>query len=213
MPARSTEAPMQAHEARAARSPWRVPGELGVEEWFELNAQADDGSRYELIDGSLIVSPAPLPMHQWIGDNLRAALQEAAPRDLVVITATGLLLDGRPGVIPDVMAVERQPIREGASVVRPEWVRLVVEIVSRSTTMTDRVVKPAKYAEAGIPCFWRVETHPFRGQAADRLPVVLTHRLDENGQYQLTHRVGAGEAVAVAEPFKVTVDPEALARV
>ncbi|GIH35566.1 hypothetical protein Mam01_57300 [Microbispora amethystogenes] len=213
MPARSTEAPMQAREARAARSPWRVPGELEVEEWFELNTQADDGSRYELIDGSLIVSPAPLPMHQWIGDNLRAALQEAAPEDLVAITATGLLLDGRPGVIPDIMVVDRQPVRDGASVIRPEWVRLVVEIVSRSTTMTDRVVKPAKYAEAGIPGFWRIETHPFRGQADERLPVVFTYRLGEDGQYQLIHRVGAGEVVAVGEPFKVAVDPEAFARV
>lgn len=147
---------MEAGEARATRSPWRVPGELGVEEWFGLNAQADDGSRYELIDGSLIVSPAPLPMHPWIGGNLRAALQEAAPEDLVV--------------------------------------------------------KPAKYAEAAIPHFWRIETNPFRGQAADRLPVIFTHRLDEDGRYQLTHRIGAGDEIAVGEPFKVTVDPGALAR-
>jgi Uma2 family endonuclease len=212
MPARIPEAPVKANEGRARTSPWRVPGELSVEEWFDLNEQASDGSRYELIDGSLIVSPAPLPMHQWIGDNLRSLLQEAAPEDVLAITATGLLLEDRPGVIPDVMVVDRRPLRDGALVVRPEWVRLVVEIVSKSTTMTDRVVKPAKYAEARIPCFWRVETLPFRGQATDRLPVVFTHRLDEDGQYQLTHRIGAGVSMAVTEPFKVTLDPGALAR-
>ncbi|MFC0861312.1 Uma2 family endonuclease [Sphaerimonospora cavernae] len=211
MPARTAEASMEADESPATTSPWHTPGELSVEEWFELNERAGDGSRYELINGSLIVSPAPLPRHQLIGDNLRSVLQDAVPEDLVAITAVGLLLDGRPGVIPDVTVVERQPIRDGATVARPDWVRLAVEIVSKSTTAMDRMVKPAKYAEAGIPYFWRVEMSPFRGQAGDRLPVVFTYRLDEDGQYQLTHRIGAGASIVLTEPFKVTVDPAALA--
>src|SRR5689334_21445591 len=88
---------------------WETPGELGVNEWFELNSR-DDGGRYELIDGSLIVSPAPSAQHQWIGDRLRRFLEDAAPEELMVVTGTGLLLDSRPGVIPDVMVVERKPI-------------------------------------------------------------------------------------------------------
>jgi hypothetical protein len=38
-------------------------------------------------------------------------------------------------------------------------VTAVVEIVSPSTVSIDRAVKPAMYAEAGIPVYWRVELH------------------------------------------------------
>ncbi len=128
----------------------------------------------------------------------------------MVVTGTGLLLDSRPGVIPDVMVVERKPIRDGARVVDPEWAHLVVEIVPRSTTAMDRVVKPVKYAEAGTPHFRRVETKPFRGQGADELPVIFTYTLDENDDYQLVHRVATGTTVDLTQPFAFRVDPEAL---
>ncbi|MEU8202235.1 Uma2 family endonuclease [Streptosporangium sp. NPDC049046] len=198
--------------AAPAANFWETPGELSVDEWFELNSR-DDGCRYELIDGSLTVSPAPPAQHQWIGDRLRRFLEDAAPEELMAITATGLLLDARPGVIPDVMVVERQPIRNGAQLIDPEWVHIVVEIVSRSTTAMDRIIKPAKYAQAGIPHFWRVEMEPFRGQGSDELPVIFTYALDENGEYQLIHRVATGTTVDLTEPFKFRVDPEALSRI
>ncbi|MEV4243002.1 Uma2 family endonuclease [Streptosporangium canum] len=213
----TSEAPVKAkkpHKKAAPKSAsfWATPGELSVDEWFELNSR-DDGSRYELIDGSLIVSPPPPAQHQWIGDNLRMLLHESLPEELAAITASGMLLDGKPGAIPDVIMVERQPLREGAKVARPEWVRLVVEIVSRSTTATDRRIKPVKYAEAGIPHFWRIEMLPFQGQGNDRLPVVFTYSLNEEGGYQLTHRIAAGTTTDLTEPCKLTLDPATLAAI
>ncbi|MEU9830004.1 Uma2 family endonuclease [Streptosporangium sp. NPDC048047] len=214
----TSEAPVKAnkpHRKKAApkrNGPWSTPGELSVDEWFELNSR-DDGSRYELIDGSLIVSPAPPAQHQWIGDNLRLLLHTSLPEELAAITATGLLLDDKPGVIPDVIVVERQPFRDGAKLARPEWVRLVVEIVSRSTTATDRRLKPSKYAEAGIPHFWRIEMLPFQGQGNERLPIVFTYELDEDGGYRLVHRVAAGGVAELTEPCKLTLDPAGLARI
>ncbi len=220
MPVQTSEAPVKAKKpvkkpqstAVPAANFWETPGELGIDEWFELNSR-DDGGRYELIDGSLIVSPAPSAQHQWIGDRLRRFLEDAAPKELTVVTGTGLLLDSRPGVIPDVMVVERKPIRDGAQVVDPEWAHLVVKIVSRSTTAVDQIIKPAKYAEAGIPHFWRVEMKPFRGQGSDELPVIFTYALDENGEYRLIHRVATGTTVNLTEPFTFRVDPEALSRI
>ncbi|MEU8035793.1 Uma2 family endonuclease [Streptosporangium sp. NPDC049078] len=190
---------------------WETPGELSLDEWSELNSR-DDGGRYELIDGSLIVSPAPPFRHQRIGDRLQTYLETVTPEDLIPVTATGLLLDRKPGVIPDLMVVEAAPFEEGAEVAQPEWVHLVVEIVSRSTTATDRIIKHAKYAEVGIPHFWRVEMKSFRGQGSDDLPVIFTYALDENGEYQLIHRVAAGTTVDLTEPFKLTLDPATLGR-
>jgi Uma2 family endonuclease len=50
--------------------------------------------------------------------------------------------DQRPGPIP------------------PSDVLLVVEVVSPGSVTTDRITKPAQYATAGIPAYWRVETSP-----------------------------------------------------
>jgi Uma2 family endonuclease len=58
-----------------------------------------------------------------------------------------------------------------------EWFGLVVEVVSPRTRKTDRFLKPAEYAAAGIPCFWRVELEPE--------PVVHGFRLDA-GRYEPT---------------------------
>ncbi|GLW08547.1 hypothetical protein Misp01_36770 [Microtetraspora sp. NBRC 13810] len=213
MPAQTSEAPVNADKpAGRPFTLWQTPGELSVDEWIELNAHGD-GSRYELIDGSLIVSPAPPPQHQWIGDNLRQLLHTAIGDELAAITATGVLLDDSPGVIPDVIVVERQPIRDGARLISSGWVHLAVEIVSKSTTVTDRRVKPIKYAESGIPHFWRIEMLPFRGQMNRRLPVIYTYALDKETGYQLTHQVAAGETVELTDPFKLTLDPAKLAEI
>ncbi|MEV0418771.1 Uma2 family endonuclease [Streptosporangium canum] len=213
----TSEAPVKAKKPHKKAAPepasfWATPGELSVDEWFELNSR-DDGSRYELIDGSLIVSPAPPFRHQRLGDRLQNLLESLSPEEMVPVTATGLLLDRKPGVIPDLMVVDKAPFEEGADIAQPEWVRLVVEIVSKSATATDRRIKHAKYAEAGIPHFWRIEMRPFRGQGNDELPVIFTYALDENGEYQLTHRVSAGTTADFTEPFKVTLDPAELGRI
>ncbi|MFF5110757.1 Uma2 family endonuclease [Streptosporangium sp. NPDC000509] len=220
MLAQTSEAPLKAKKptkkprqktAAPKTAIWETPGELSLDEWSELNSR-DDGGRYELVDGSLIVSPAPPFRHQRIGDRLQTYLETVAPEDLIPVTATGLLLDRKPGVIPDLMVVEAAPFEKGAEVAQPEWVHLVVEIVAGFTTATDRIIKHAKYAEVGIPHFWRIEMKSFRGQGSDELPVIFTYALDENGEYQLIHRVAAGTTVDLTEPFKLTLDPATLGR-
>ena len=47
----------------------------------DLEAMPDDGNRYELIDGMLIVSPAPSWGHQEMGFAAGIALRNACPRD------------------------------------------------------------------------------------------------------------------------------------
>ncbi|MFF5211844.1 Uma2 family endonuclease [Streptosporangium sp. NPDC000396] len=101
----------------------------------------------------------------------------------------------------------------GAEVGDPKQVHVVAEITLASTASTDRIIKPAKYAAAGIPHFWRIEMRPFRGQGNDALPVVFTYTLDENGEYQLVHRVSAGMTADLTEPFKLRLDPAALGRI
>lgn len=53
----------------------------------DLDAMPDDGRRYELIDGVLIVSPSPLHRHQRTAGRLYILLEDACPDDLEMLFA------------------------------------------------------------------------------------------------------------------------------
>jgi len=54
----------------------------------DLDAMPDDGRRYELVDGSLIVTPAPSVRHQIVVMRLVVLLDAACPSDLRVLSAS-----------------------------------------------------------------------------------------------------------------------------
>ncbi|MFJ8742644.1 Uma2 family endonuclease [Embleya sp. NPDC127516] len=192
---------MAALPAQSHVQPWTV------DEWIALNEASPDGSRYELVDGSVLMSPPPSMRHQFAGDQLRMFLHAAAPPDFIAVTASGIPMGNQTGLIPDVLVVDRSALAGGIKMPDPSQVHLVVEIVSPSTTTTDRTLKPAKYAAAGILHFWRLETARFRGLGLDRLPVLFTYTLDAEGEYQLTRRLAAGTTTRIEESFPVELDP------
>jgi len=51
----------------------------------ELDRMPDDGRRYELLDGVLIVSPRPTTIHQVVAGRLCGVLSGACPEDLCVV--------------------------------------------------------------------------------------------------------------------------------
>ncbi len=192
---------MAALPAQSHVQPWTV------DEWIALNEDAPDGSRYELVDGSVLMSPPPSMGHQLAGDRLARILTDAAPAGLIPVTATGIPMGDRTALIPDLLVVDLTAFADDAKMPDPSQVHLVVEIVSPSTTTTDRTLKPAKYAAAGIPHFWRLETARFRGLGVERLPVLFAYTLDADGEYRLTRRLPAGTTVRIEDPFPVELDP------
>lgn len=175
----------------------------------DLDHMPEDGLRYEVLNGQLVVNAAPKPRHQWLIQWLVRALVDVVPPGYVVLEGVGVLIgDDEP--IPDVM-VATGPIDWDARGVPAEQVKLVVEVVSRSTTLQDRMVKPVLYAAAGIPNYWRVEINPFKGQLREEmLPVLFAHALGADDTYERTHRVAAGDTVTLRSPFEFTVDPASL---
>ncbi|MEV2219068.1 Uma2 family endonuclease [Nocardia vinacea] len=175
----------------------------------DLDHLPENGLRYEVLNGQLIVSPVPTPRHQSLIARLIRALEVALPPGCVVLAGVGVLVgDDEP--IPDLIVVTG-PIRWDDRGVPVEQVKLVVEVVSESTALQDRMVKLALYAAAGIPNYWRIEIAPFSGQLmSERLPVLFTHLLGAEETYEQTHRVAAGEAVTLRSPFEFTVDPASL---
>ncbi|KAF0848808.1 Uma2 family endonuclease [Nocardia caishijiensis] len=175
----------------------------------DLEQLPDDGSRYEVLNGQLVVTVAPKPVHQWLIKRLTQVLYAAVPADRLVLDGVGVLIgDDEP--IPDLMVVEGSIDWHGRGVPVGQ-VELAVEVVSRSTTLQDRMVKPVLYAQAGIPTYWRFEINSFRSRLADeQLPVLFAYSLGADGEYMLTHRASAGVPVALRTPFEVTFDPGVL---
>lgn len=135
------------------RGPWRFE---------ELATLPDDGRRYEVVDGVLVVTPPPTQRHQFVGSVLLHQLVRACPPQWRVVDEWPLPL-GTDGRVPDlaVVAADAPVTRAGSAYpAGPEHVGLLVEVVSPSSRKTDRVMKPAEHAEAGVPLFWRVETDP-----------------------------------------------------
>jgi Uma2 family endonuclease len=127
-----------------------------------------DGNRYEVIDGNLIVSPPPPPWHQAVGSVLLVQLIAQCPPEWLAVYESYVDYGG-DGRVPDLLVVRRSALRRrGQLAYLPGEVGLAVEIVSPSSRRTDRLAKPAEYAEVRIPLMWRVQlepelvVHPFR---------------------------------------------------
>ncbi len=140
------------HGIDSHRGPWRFD---------ELADLPDDGRRYEVVDGNLLVTPPPAHRHQEVGAELLHQLARAASPDWRVRYEWALPL-GTDGRVPDLAVVRADADSRagGPYPIGPDAVGLVVEVVSPSSRKTDRFAKPGEYAEAGIPLFWRVETDP-----------------------------------------------------
>ena len=178
-----------------------VPEHRGPWRFEELVDLPDDDRRYEVVDGALVVTPPPGQLHQAIGAELFRQLVVVAPAGWRVAYEWPLPL-GTDGRVPDLAVVRSDaPVSgSGPYPVGPEHVGLVVEIVSPSSSKTDRFAKPGEYAEAGIPLFWRIETEP----------VVVLHafRLEAGGYAEAAVIADAG---VVEVPWgRATVDVAAL---
>jgi Uma2 family endonuclease len=172
------------------RTPWTA------DDWLDL---PDDGRRYEIMDGALIMAPPPSPLHPAVTDEIRQLLRPALPKHLRVQENTGVRL-GADLRIPVLVVLRTEAVwRPGALLA--EDVLLVVEVVSPSSVQEDRVAKPARFARAGIPHYWMVD--PADGPSVHVLRLVGT-------VYERSH-LGRGEDVlALREPVEVRFTPSSL---
>jgi Uma2 family endonuclease len=161
----------------------------------DLEAMPDDGRRYELIGGAIVMTPAPDVTHQRVSYRLQQLLSRAWPEVEVFDAPIDLDLPGGQRVQPDLVAVARG--RSGPRLELP--VALVVEIVSAGSRTNDAVTKRAIYAAAGIPAYWIVD--PAGG--------VITCLALEGGEY---HVHADGPAVEATEPVPLRIDLAELTR-
>nr|WP_205862659.1 Uma2 family endonuclease [Planosporangium thailandense] len=156
----------------------------------DVLALPDDAPRVELVDGVMVVVPSPTVGHQGIANLLWAWLHAHCPAHLTAGTALGVAVGANSTCEPDVLLFSPE-VSQDNHYLMPHQVMLVVEVVSPSTRRRDRLEKPAVYADAGIPYFWRVEQNPVQ---------VHAYKLTD-GIYK--EQATSADEFVVAEPFPI----------
>lgn len=119
----------------------------------------EDGNRYEVIDGELLVTPAPTGEHQHAVAMLYSLLGPFARRSgLQVLFAPFAVRIRGPGEVqPDLVAFPRAAGERIPKLVDISLLRLVVEILSPGTERTDRHLKRRLYQSSGVAEYWIVD--------------------------------------------------------
>lgn len=126
----------------------------------DLASIPDDGKRYEVIGGELIVSPAPSTKHQRASIRLTRILADYLERSAsgeVFAAPLDVVLGTHDIVQPDLVVMlhrHAERITEAGIEGAPD---IVIEITSPSSQRVDRIRKSATYATFGVPEYWIVD--------------------------------------------------------
>ncbi|MCC3772767.1 Uma2 family endonuclease [Streptomyces sp. UNOC14_S4] len=190
---------------KATPENWMFPPEEGwtADQVEDLELPFD----WELVDGVVVVRGRTVPWHNYVRRRIERHLEDALREPYDVLSEQCVLIDKYNPPVPDIVVYDKRGIDLfEAKYIPVEKAVLIVEVVSPGSRQDDRVRKPAMYAAAGVPYYWRVE----RGE--DNLPEVHEYWLHrERGEYipcpERPCHVGKLET---DRPFPVAIDLTAL---
>lgn len=165
----------------------------------DLDRLPDDGRRYELLDGVVVVSPRPTTVRQLAMLRLAKLLDDRCPEGLLVLPEPALQLSADTEFDPDVVVARREDVG-GAKLTAPPL--LVVEIRSPSTALIDLNRKKAAYQKFDVPSYWIVDPDL-------REPSLTAFELHD-GRYVPLAKVTGNEMLRAERPFDVEVIPALL---
>ena len=120
----------------------------------------DDGKRYEILNGELIMSPSPTTLHQRVAGKLFIELKTFVEKNNlgeVFISPYDVILNDDDIVQPDIIFVSN----ENENIITEENIKgspdLLIEILSPSTGYYDLVEKKDIYEKSGIKEYWIVD--------------------------------------------------------
>lgn len=166
----------------------------------DLETMPDDGHRYELIDGTLIVTPSPAVPHQRIVGNLYFMLRAGVADHLEVMLAPlDITVSDITVLQPDLLVAGRETLTGRKMVGLPV---LAVEVLSPSTRLIDLNLKKAAFERAGVESYWVVDP--------DR-PSITAWQL-AGGVYVEVATAEGGETLRVDAPFRIELTASDLLR-
>lgn len=166
----------------------------------DLEAMPDDGHRYELIDGALIVTPSPAVPHQRVVGNLHVLLRAACSEDLEVMLAPlDITVSDITVLQPDLLVAPRATLTGRKMVGLPV---LAVEVLSPSTRLIDLNLKRAVFERAAVASYWVVDPD---------VPSLTAWRLVD-GRYVEVAAVVGEAPFSTGAPFPLELRPAELVR-
>ncbi|WP_165485601.1 Uma2 family endonuclease [Protofrankia symbiont of Coriaria ruscifolia] len=156
----------------------------------DLEHAPHDQRRWELLDGVVVVSPAPSYRHQRVVLNLGMTLRmsEVGPAR-TLIAPFDVPVSVNKKFQPDVLVLSDQEATPPV---------LAVEVLSRYGRTYDTQKKRTAYQDAGIRSYWVVDPE---------VPSVTVHLLGRHGVYEIAATVRGDDRCEIAEPFPVTLRP------
>jgi Uma2 family endonuclease len=152
------------------------------------------GDRHEIINGELVVTPSPIPIHQVVSSNIEYALERHVRESgvgIVLHAPVDIRLTPDNVLIPDIIFIAH----DRRHVIGPKTIDappdLVVEILSAGTRQRDLTVKRDLYARFGVREYWIVDP-------ADRT-VAVFERVDNRYQPVPTSEDGAIQSRVLPE--------------
>jgi Uma2 family endonuclease len=119
----------------------------------------DDGKRYEVVHGELLVTPAPRGRHQLVLGRLhawiRTYLEGLGRPDTVLFSPADISWTDDTLVQPDLFVVPPEEVSNDWETFKT--LLLAVEIISPSSTRADRILKRRLYQEQEVRTHWIVD--------------------------------------------------------
>lgn len=166
----------------------------------DLDQLPENGLRYELVDGVLLVSPSPGVPHQLALARLLVQLTGSAPPCVRVLPAPLDITVSRTRLLqPDLVVLHEDQLRGRKVSGLP---LLAVEVLSASTRATDRTLKRHVLEQAGVQSYWLFDPEQ---------PTLTVLELVA-GAYQEVATVQGEQAYDAVLPFPVTIVPSELVR-
>lgn len=164
----------------------------------DLDLMPEDGHRYELIDGTLIVSPSPLFRHQLAHIRLVELLLPAVPDDCQLLSAPfDVVLADDTVIQPDLLIAPKTDFTERDLPTAP---LLAIEILSPSTRGIDLLLKKERLQRAGCAHYWVVDPEA---------PSITAWTL-AGGEYGSAIVASDAELFEVEEPLTLALAPRQL---
>ncbi|MBA3655871.1 MAG: Uma2 family endonuclease [Gemmatimonadaceae bacterium] len=124
----------------------------------DLEQLPDDGNRYELLDGVLLVTPSPSFAHQLIASRIHGAFLTGvqAPGHGYVLGPGVVVQHPKTQLQPDILVIpSRFSPKADWKNLTEHW--LAVEVLSRSSRTYDRKFKRDAYLALGVSEVWLVD--------------------------------------------------------
>ncbi len=132
---------------------------IGKRYTYKDYLQIEDEKRYEVMEGGLIMVPAPLTSHQRVSRNIEVILCNFVKEKRlgeILDAPTDVVLSEDVVVQPDILFISKERlniIEEAAIMGSPD---LIVEVVSPFSASYDTIEKRGVYEKHGVKEYWLV---------------------------------------------------------